>query len=44
MHKAISAKIEQHGSVLNSLMETGNRRLMFAAMDTHWGIGADNNG
>ena len=44
MDKAINAKIEQHESVMNSLRETGNRRLMFAAQDNHWGIGTDNNG
>ena len=44
MHKAINAKIEQHESVMNMLKGTGNRRLMFAAQDTHWGVGPDNNG
>ncbi|KAI6657310.1 hypothetical protein LOD99_58 [Oopsacas minuta] len=44
MLKAMSAKIDQHEDVRKKLENTGNRKLLFAAQDIHWGIGKDANG
>ena len=44
MYEAFEAKFEQHQDVLTKLIETENRRLLFAAENEHWGIGKDKKG